>query len=137
MARKTEGYVDTGAFIAFLDKSDSHHALFRRLFSDPPALFTSALVVAEGHGWFLRRYDTRRAVEFLNFIDALPDLTIASFDADAVARASKHLKRFADQKLTLADAHGLTVMADRRIASCWSTDRHMTLTGAGLVTTAR
>jgi hypothetical protein len=27
---------------AFLDKSDSHHALFRRLFSDPPPLATSA-----------------------------------------------------------------------------------------------
>ena len=31
MARKTECYADTAAFIAFLDKSDSHHTLFRRL----------------------------------------------------------------------------------------------------------
>ena len=53
MARRTEAYVDTSAFIAFLDRSDSHHALFRRLFADPPALVTSSLVVAEGHGWFL------------------------------------------------------------------------------------
>jgi hypothetical protein len=52
MARKTECYADTAAFIAFLDKSDSHHALFRRLFSDPPPLATSALVLAKGHGWF-------------------------------------------------------------------------------------
>ena len=35
MARKTECYADTAAFIAFLDKSDSYHALFRRLFADP------------------------------------------------------------------------------------------------------
>jgi predicted nucleic acid-binding protein len=57
MARKTECYVDTSALIAFLDRSDSHHTLFRRLFSDPPPLIASALVIAEGHGWFLRRHD--------------------------------------------------------------------------------
>jgi predicted nucleic acid-binding protein len=133
MARRTEGYVDTAAFIAFLDRSDSYHALFRRLFSDPPPLATSSLVLVEGHGWFLRRYDQRRALEFLNFVQALPALAVEAFDADAVKRSIKWLKKFDDQTLTLADAHGLTVMADRRIASCWSTDRHMTLGGATLV----
>src|SRR5688572_29387159 len=134
MARKTECYVDTAAFIAFLDKSDSHHPLFRRLFSDPPPLATSALVLAEGHGWFLRRYDQRRALEFLNFIDVLPDLTIEAFDGDAVTRSMKLLKKYIDQKLTLADAHGLTVMSSRGLPSCWSSDRHMALGGATLVT---
>ena len=61
-------------------------------------------------------------------------MTIEAFDAEAVTRASKLLKKFDDQKLTLADAHGLAVMSARRIASCWSTDRHMALTGATLVT---
>lgn len=133
MARRTECYADTAAFIAFLDRSDSHHALFRRLFSDPPALATSALVLAEGHGWFLRRYDQRRALEFLNFIHALPRLTIKAFDSDAVKRSSLLLTKFDDQTLTLADAHGLAVMTERRLTTCWSTDRHMTLTGAALV----
>lgn len=132
--RKTEAYVDTAAFIAFLDRSDSHHPLFRRLFSDPPPLATSALVVAEGHGWFLRRYDQRRALEFLNFIAALPALAIDGFDAEAVSHAGKLLRKFNDQPLTLADAHGLAVMTSRRIAVCWSTDRHMGLTGVSLVT---
>ncbi len=67
-------------------------------------------------------------------MDALPALTIEAFDADAVGRSGKLLKKFADQALTLADAHGLTVMTARRITSCWSTDRHMTLRGAALVT---
>jgi predicted nucleic acid-binding protein len=77
MVRKTECYVDTSVFIAFLDRSDSYHPLFRRLFSNPPRLVTSALVLAEGHGWFLRRYDTRRAIQFLSFIDELPALTLS------------------------------------------------------------
>jgi predicted nucleic acid-binding protein len=133
MARRTEAYVDTAAFIAFLDRSDTHHALFVRLFSKPPALVTSALVVAEGHGWFLRRYDGHRAIEFLNFVDALSALTVIEFDQAALTRASRVTKKFADQPLTLADAHGLVLMKQRRTSQCWSTDRHLTLQGASLV----
>jgi predicted nucleic acid-binding protein len=134
MARKTECYVDTSAFIAFLDRSDSFHPLFRRLFSVPPPLSTSSLVIAEGHGWFLRRYDRTRALQFLAFIDSLPGLTIGSFDASELAKAGRIARKFADQNLTLADAHGLAMMRERRIGSCWSTDRHLGLDGATLVT---
>jgi predicted nucleic acid-binding protein len=133
MAKKTDCYVDTSALIAFLDRSDSYHALFRRLFSDPPPLITSSLVVAEGHGWFLRRYDQRRAIQFLVFIDALPGLTIRGFDSSELEKTSRIAKKFADQKLTLADAHGLSIMKEKRIACGWSTDRHLGLLGVPLV----
>jgi predicted nucleic acid-binding protein len=132
MAQKTECYVDTSGFIAFLDKSDSYHSLYRRLFSEPPPLVTSALVIVEGHGWFLRRYDQRRAVQFLAFIGTLPALTIEAFDADALGRASHIVKKYVDQKLTLADAHGLAIMQARKPCACWSTDRHLGLGGVPL-----
>jgi len=133
-ARKAsrEAYIDTSAFIAFLDKSDSHHLNFRRLFSEPPALATSALVIAEGHGWFLRRYDRHRATEFLSFLEALPALTVQAFDEAELSKVRRTLARFGDQNLTLADAHGLVIMQDRRNAICWSTDRHLGLTGVKL-----
>ncbi len=133
MAPKTESYVDTSALIAFLDRSDSYHPLFRRLFSSPPQLVTSALVVTEGHGWFLRRYDRERAIQFLNFIDDLPVLAVQTFDREELQKASRLLKKFGDQSLTLADAHGLVIINERRISTCWSTDRHLGLTGAKLV----
>ena len=133
MARKIDAYVDTSAFIAFLDRSDSFQALFRRLFSAPPPLVTSSLVVAEGHGWFLRRYDQRRAIQFLAFIDALPGLTIRSFDASELSKAARIVKKFSDQDLTLADAHGMAVMRELRIGCFWSTDRHLGLDGVPLV----
>jgi hypothetical protein len=60
--RQPEAYVDTSALIAFVDRSDTYHPLFRLLFSDLPGLVTTTLVVAEGHGWFFRRYDRTRAV---------------------------------------------------------------------------
>ena len=136
MATKTEAYLDTSALIAFLDRSDSYHPLFRRLFANPPRLVTSALVIAEGHGWFLRRYDQRRAVEFLNFIDDLTVLTIQRFDREELTKTARLVKKFADQSLTLADAHGLVMMNERHIANCWSTDRHLALTGAKLATSS-
>jgi predicted nucleic acid-binding protein len=138
MARRTEprrareAYLDTSAFIAFLDRSDSYHATFKRLFASPPALVTSALVVAEGHGWFLRRYDRHRAAQFLAFIDALPALIVQAFDAAQLSKVRLALARFGGQNLTLADAHGLVIMKDRRTAICWSTDRHLGLTGVPL-----
>jgi predicted nucleic acid-binding protein len=133
MAKKAECYVDTSALIAFLDRSDSYHTLFRRLFSEPPPLVTSSLVVAEGHGWFLRRYDQRRAIQFLAFVDALPDLSIRGFDTSEMAKTSRVVKKFSDQRLTLADAHGLAIMREMRIGCCWSTDRHLGLHGVSLV----
>ncbi len=135
MARKAECYVDTSALIAFLDRSDSYHPLFRRLFSTPPAIVTSSLVIAEGHGWFLRRYDQGRAVQFLAFVEELPSLTIESFGGEQLAAAGAIAKRFRNQNLTLADAHGLVIMKNRRTETCWSTDRHMSLTGVTLVVT--
>jgi len=131
--RSRECYVDTSAFIAFLDRSDSYHALFRRLFAIPPPLVTSALVIAEGHAWFLRRYDVRRAIEFLSFIGEFPRLAVESFGSEQLRKTQRLVTKFADQGLTLADAHGLVTMGERRIADCWSTDRHLGLTGATLI----
>lgn len=138
MATRIDGdaapvYVDTSAVIAFLDRSDSFHPLFRRLFADPPALITSPLVVAEGHGWFLRRHDRGRALQFLAFIEALTPLRVVDLTRAEQAGASRMLRRFADQDLTLADALGLHLMAVHQCPRCWSTDFHLGLTGVPLV----
>ncbi|HUP60681.1 MAG TPA: hypothetical protein VNA69_09715 [Thermoanaerobaculia bacterium] len=43
------------------------------------------------------------------------------------------LRKYSDQPLTLTDAAGLSIMKDRRIRSCWSTDRHLGLSGVPLL----
>ena len=134
MGRRTETYVDTSALIAFADRSDSHHALFRRLFSDPPRLMTTTLVVAEGHGWFLKRYDRTRALQFVALIEELTPLRVVAVGPDEQAGGIRMLRKFSDQDLSLTDAVGLHVMQVHRIKECWSTDRHLGLTGASLVT---
>jgi len=133
MARSPEAYVDTSALIAFVDRSDTWHSLFRRLFSNPPELLTSSLVIAEGHGWLLRRYDVDRALQFLAMIEAMSFLSVTAVGGGEIASAARLLKRFPDQALTLADAVGLNLMNERKIGVCWSTDFHLGLTGATLV----
>ena len=107
MATRTEAYVDTSALIAFADRSDSYHALFRRLFGDPPRLVTTTLVVAEGHGWFLRRYDRTRALQFLAMIEAMTPLRVLAVGPAEQAAGDDVLRRFSDQDLTMTDAVGL------------------------------
>lgn len=133
MAKKTEAYVDTSALIAFVDRSDTHHTLFARLFSDPPKLVTCSLVVAESHGWFLKRFDRTRALEFLNLVRALTPLRVLSVGGQELEAANRLLTEFSDQDLTLADAVGLHLLRSHRIRSCWSTDFHLGLTGVPLV----
>ena len=133
MARRTEAYVDTSALIAFADQSDTFHALFRRLFSEPPSLVTTTLVVAEGHGWFLRRYDPTRGLQFLAMIESMRPLRVLAVGALQQRAGAAFLREFSDQRLTLTDAVGLHVMRERRVARCWSTDFHLGLTGVPLV----
>ena len=133
MARRPEAYVDTSALIAFADRSDTHHALFKRLFADPPALATSALVVAEGHGWFLKRYDRSRALQFIAMVEDMTPLQVLAVGRAEQTAAAAVLRRFSDQDLTLTDALGLHLMKQHRIRQCWSTDFHLGLTGVTLV----
>ncbi len=133
MAKKIDAYVDTSALIAFVDRSDTHHQLFRRLFSDPPALATTTLVVAEGHGWFLKRYDRTRALQFLSMIETMSPLRILSVGIEEQSGAIQILRRFSDQDLSLTDAVGLHVLQLHTPKSCWSTDFHLRLTGVPLV----
>ena len=137
MAARTEAYVDTSALIAFADRSDTHHATFRRLFSEPPSLVTTTLVVAEGHAWFLRRYDRTRALQFLAMVEDMTPLTVTTVGPKEQYGGTAMLRRFSDQDLTLIDAVGLQLMKARRIRVCWSTDRHLALTGVPLVINQR
>ncbi len=133
MATSAEAYVDTSALIAFADRSDSWHPLFRRLFSNPPRLITTSLVVAEGHGWFLKRYDRIKALHFLAMVDAMRPLAVLPAGPREIDVASALLRRFRDQDLTLVDACGLHAMEAEKVRCCWSTDFHLGLTGVPLV----
>jgi predicted nucleic acid-binding protein len=132
MATNVEAYVDTSALIAFVDRSDTYHLTFRKLFAKPPQLITTSLVVAEGHAWFLRRYDRTRALQFMAMIEDMRPLAVAEVGKREQEAGTALLRRFSDQDLTLTDAVGLHLMKARRLRVCWSTDHHLGLTGVPL-----
>lgn len=94
MATNPKAYVDTSALIAFLDRSDTYHSLFRRLFADPPRLVTTTLVIAEGHAWFLKRYDRPRAVQFLAVIESMGPLEVLGVGPREQKAAAEVLRSF-------------------------------------------
>lgn len=133
MAKKSSCYVDTSAFIAFLDRSDSYHSLFLRCFGSASALVTTPLVLSEGQAWFIRRYNTEKSLQFLNFVEELKPLSIISIGEPEIKLGSEILRKFSDQALTLVDAVGIGIMKKLNIKTCWSTDRHLALEGAKLI----
>ncbi|MFM9885866.1 MAG: type II toxin-antitoxin system VapC family toxin [Burkholderiales bacterium] len=97
MARSPEAYVDTSALIALLDRSDTYHALFRQLFPAPPKLATTSLVIGDGHGWFLRRYDRIRALQFMAMIEDMAPLTVFPVGPMEIAGATAIMRKYKDQ----------------------------------------
>ena len=58
-------------------------------------------------------------------------LRVAAVGSKELNAAGNLVRRYPDQDLTLAAA-GLHLMSVRRIRECWSTDRHLGLTGVPL-----
>ena len=89
-------------------------------------------MVAEGHGWFLKRYDRTKALQFLAMVESIDALRVIPTGARDIEAATKLMRRFSYQDLTLVDAVGLHAIGTRKTGVCWSTDRHLGLTGAKL-----
>lgn len=124
-------FVDSGAFIAFLDASDRLHPATAELFADPPARWcTSVLVVSECYGWFLHRLGEEAARTFRRLLRELPNLEVLPA-SDAHRAAVEHkLDALRGTKLTWVDASSLVWLAEHGIKTVWGSDRHLGFEGA-------
>lgn len=124
-------FLDSGIFIAFLDRSDHYHPAAARLFADPPRRwYTSLAVVSETYGWFLHRLGEEAARSFRMLLADLPRLQLLTIDAAHHRGVCRTLDRFRGHKLTYVDASSLVFLGDRRIAEVWGTDNDLSLQGA-------
>lgn len=131
-------FLDSGIFIAFLDRSDRYHAAAVRLFSDPPRRwYTSLAVVPETYGWFLHRLGEEAARTFRLALAELPRLNLLPLSEDHHAAVLERLERLRGHKLTYVDASSLVFLRALRIAEVWGTDRDLALEGARVVPVGR
>jgi predicted nucleic acid-binding protein len=131
-------YLDSGIFIAFLDRSDRHHAAAERLFADPPRRwYTSLAVVSETYGWFLHRMGEDAARTFRLALGELPRLEFLPLGIEHHTAVLATLERLRGHKLTYVDASSLVFLRQRRIGEVWGTDRDLAIEGARVVPLAR
>ena len=131
-------FLDTGIFIAFLDRSDHHHQVAKRLFSDPPRRwFSSLAVVSETYSWFLHRLGEEAARTFRLALAELPHLELLPLDADHHITVARKLERLRGHKLTYVDASSLVFLSSLHIREVWGTDRDLVIEGARVIPVGR
>ena len=131
-------FLDSGIFIAFLDRSDRHHSAALRLFSDPPRRWhTSLAVVSETYGWFLHRLGEDAARTFRLALTEFPRLRLLPLTPEHHATVLQKLERLRGHKLTYVDASSLVFLRALRIGEVWGTDRDLALEGARVVPVGR
>ena len=124
-------FLDTGIFIAARNRRDRHHGQARALFGGTrPRWFTSVLVCAEGHAWFLHKHGEEAARRFRLLLDNLDGLTVLDTDPGLRSETWRMLDRLRGARLTYVDASSLALMARHGIRTVWATDHHLGLTGA-------
>lgn len=131
-------FLDSGIFIAFLDRSDRHHAAAADLFADPPRRwYTSLAVVSETYGWFLHRLGEDAARTFRLALADLPRLRFLPLTQDHHADVGEKLERLRGHKLTYVDASSLVFLRALRITEVWGTDRDLAIEGARVIPVSR
>jgi len=132
--RRESVFLDSGIFIAFLDRSDRHHGQAVRLFSNPPRRwYTSLAVVSETYGWFLHRLGEDAARTFRMALADLAGLKLLPLDIPHHGEVVAKIDRLRGHKLTYVDASSLVFLRRHRISEVWGTDLDLGLEGARVV----
>jgi predicted nucleic acid-binding protein len=131
-------FLDSGIFIAFLDRSDRHHPAALRLFADPPRRwYTSLAIVSETYGWFLHRLGEDAARTFRLALGELPRLRLLPLTQEHHGAVLQKLEQLRGHKLTYVDASSLVFLGALGIRDVWGTDRDLALEGARVIPVSR
>ena len=124
-------FLDTGIFIAAMNGHDEYHEQARAMFAGPPPRWhTSVLVWSEAYNWFLHQHGDDAARSFGSMVASLEGLVMFTADADHHAEVCRMSDRLRQERLTYVDASSLVLMDRHGIATVWSTDTRLGLTGA-------
>jgi predicted nucleic acid-binding protein len=124
-------FLDSGIFIALLNRRDTWHTQAVALFDQGKVAWcTSYLVVSESYSWFLHRHGEEAGRTFHKLLGSLSGLRV--FPATEALHRSvlKKLDELRGCKVSYVDAASLCQIEEHKIKTVWSTDHHLGLTGA-------
>jgi hypothetical protein len=126
----SEWFVDTGYWLAWLNREDDLHARAHRYDARLPARLVTTEVVLFELGNAMARPPLRaRAVTFLARIRANPRIVILPVDATLFQRAVALYAARPDQEWGLVDCASFVVMQDRGIVEALAYDQHFVQAG--------
>ncbi len=128
-----EIFIDTGAWIALLDRRDPYHAVIAALYpllvERWPVWVTTNLVISEAYVNIQRRGGYAVAMQFITMLETASALHIVYSDEEAERTAREILRRYRDQDFSYVDAVSFAVMRSRNIANVVAFDHHFTVAG--------
>jgi predicted nucleic acid-binding protein len=123
-------FIDSGIFIAYLNRRDRWHQQALYLFQEKNIQpYTTELVIAETYSWLLHQAGEEIARQFRLFVAVIPKLKVLYSNAEMSEATAKILEKHRGAKLTYVDAHSLAQLDAHKITTVWSTDYHLSLTG--------
>lgn len=129
-----EAFLDTSGWFAALSPAESKHKAARSAYRDwiqqGVRLVTTNLVVAEMQILLSRFRGSDEGIRFLSSLYQDPTHEVVFVDRDLErAAVDLWLRRFRDQRLSLADAVSFEVMRTRQVRRALTLDQHFALAG--------
>ena len=130
----TTFFLDTSGWFAALSPKEAKHrealAAYRGWIEGGDHLITTNLVVAEMQILIVRYRGTDEGLRFIDSLYQDPSHEVIFVDRDLERTAvDQWLRKFRDQRLSLADAVSFEVMRARRIRQVLALDEHFGLAG--------
>jgi len=126
-------FVDTSAWIALVDKDDSHHkeaaSSYPSLLKNHRNLITSNFVIAETYIIILNELGHKLAIDFLEKLKASPRILKIYSNEDIEAEAEPILVKYSDQDFSYTDAVSFVIMKRQKIRKAFSFDKHFVIEG--------
>lgn len=126
-------FIDTSAWIALVDKDDSHHK--EAALSYPPLLkncrnlITSNLVIAETYIVIVNELGHKPAIDFLEKLKASPRILKVYSNEDTEEEGELILAKYGDQNFSYTDAVSFVIMKRQRIKKAFCFDKHFLIAG--------
>ena len=132
-------FVDSGAWIALLDRRDQHHndavIIYAILKQQKTRFLTTDYVIDETATWLRYRVNYPVAVEFLDLIESSEgtgDLTVAAIDSTLFQEAERLFRQYDTASLSFTDCTSFVVCQQYNISEAFAFDQHFPMMGITL-----